>query len=54
VKKRLWTVRAAALGAALAFVTAAGVGVQAREPESLMQVTEISASDFEAIKPDGR
>ena len=38
---------------ALAFVTAAGVGVQAREPESLTEVTEISASAFQALKPEG-
>ncbi len=50
MKKRLWTVRAAALGAALVFVTAVGVGVQAREPEELIEVTEISENVYQELK----
>ena len=53
MKKRMWTGRVLAFGAALAFMAAAGVGVQAREPESLTEVTEISASAFQALKPEG-
>lgn len=41
------------MGAVLAFTLASGVGVQAKSPEELAKVTQISQAEFEALKPDG-
>lgn len=41
------------MGAVLAFTLASGVGVQAKAPEDLAEVTMVSEAEFKALKPDG-
>lgn len=41
------------MGAVLAFTLASGVGVQAKSPEELAKVTQVSQAEFEALKPAG-
>ncbi|MFR8012196.1 MAG: hypothetical protein ACLU8W_10630 [Clostridia bacterium] len=51
--KKSWWIRGMAMGAVLAFTLASGVGVQAKSPEELAKVTQISQAEFEALKPAG-
>ena len=41
------------MGAVLAFTLASGVGVQAKSPEELSKVKQVSQAEFEALKPAG-
>lgn len=51
--RKNWFIKGMAMGAVLAFTLASGVGVQAKAPEDLAEVTMVSEAEFEALKPDG-